>query len=101
MTLIRRQGAKTTRAGKRKFSLKSFLAVSAAVKDSEVVNYNLLTFLDISQCIDGVPLNTIVLALLGVVVIGIVNTIYIKEDTPFPHIFSKEESVRLDNSKVP
>jgi hypothetical protein len=50
---------------------------------------------------DGVPLDTIVLALLGVVVIGMVNTTCIKEDTPFPHIVSKGESVRPDDSKVP
>ena len=73
--------------------------VFTAIKDSEVVNCNLLAFLNISQCIDSV-LNTINLAFLGVIIVGMINTTCFKKGTPFPHIVPKRDSVRSDDSKV-
>jgi hypothetical protein len=44
--------------------------------------------------------NVLALAFLGVVVTGIINTTCIKENTHFPYIVLKGESVCSDNSKV-
>jgi hypothetical protein len=49
---------------------------------------------------DSVLLNVLVLAFLGIIIIGIINMIYIKENTSFSYIIPKGESIRLDNSKV-
>jgi hypothetical protein len=68
---------------KRKFPSKSLLASFAAIEGSEVVDCNLLALLDISQCMDGVPSDVLVLAFPGVVVTGMIDTTCIKEDTPF------------------
>jgi hypothetical protein len=76
------------------------LAGFTAVEDPEAVNYDLLALLNISQYIDGVPLDAIVPAFLGVIVTGMIDTTCIKEDTPFPHIVPKGESVRPYDSKV-
>ena len=89
-----------TRAGKREFSSKSLLA-GFAVEDAEVVNCDLLAFLNVLQCMDGVPFNVLVPAFLGIIVVGIVNTACIEENTYFPYIVPKGESVRSDDSKVP
>jgi hypothetical protein len=77
------------------------LAGFAVVEDAKVVNCDLLALLDISQCMDGVPFDVLVPAFLGVVVAGMINTTCIKENTYFPHIVPKGESVRSDDSKVP
>jgi hypothetical protein len=77
------------------------LAGFAAVEDPEVVNCDLLALLDISQCMDGVPLDVLVPAFLGVDVAGMIDTTCIKENTSFPHIVPKGESVGPDDSKVP
>ncbi len=50
---------------------------------------------------DGVPFDVLVLAFLGVVIVGMINTTCIKENTYFPHIVPKGESVRSNDSKVP
>ena len=90
-----------TRAGKREFSSKSLLAGLAVVEDAEVVNCDLLAFLNVSQRIDGVPFDVLVPAFLGIIVVGIVNTACIEENTYFHYIVPKGESVRSDDSKVP
>jgi hypothetical protein len=100
LALIWRQGIKIIRAGKRELSLKSLLAGFAAIKDPEIVNYNLGALLDIPQSIDNMPFNILILASLGVIIAGIINTICIKENAAFPYIVPKGESVRSDNSKV-
>ena len=70
------------------------MAGFAVVEDAEVVNCDLLAFLNVSQRIDGVPFDVLVPAFLGIIVVGIVNTACIEENTYFPHIVPKGESVR-------
>lgn len=50
---------------------------------------------------DGMPLNTIVSVFLGVVIAGMINTIYIKENTRFLYIVFKGKNVRSNNFKIP
>jgi hypothetical protein len=76
------------------------LAGFAAVEDPEVVDRDLLALLDISQRMDGVPLDVLVPAFLGVVVVGMIDTACIKENTPFHHIILEWKSVCSNDSKV-
>jgi len=87
-------------AGKRELSLKRLLARPAVAKNSEVANRYLLSLLNISQCMDSVPLTIVVPEFLGVVVTQVLNTTCIEKDAPFCRIISKYKSVRSDNYKI-